>query len=135
MSRSTSITWRRLYIVISMSLVLAALYSPFSFSARLRHKVKKVLAVAEKSLSEWRGHKSGLISIRGETGLAGAQVQVLDSRSGWASICDLEGRFTIPDVVWYSNAGYELIVSTDDSKGKKVKIDAPSTRGGIIKTA
>ena len=127
MSRRTSITRRRLYIVIIMSIVLAALYSPFSFSARLRHKVKRALVAAEKSLSEWRGYKSGLISIKGETGLAGAQVQVLDSKSGWASLCDLEGRFTIPDIVWYSNAGYELIVSTDDSKGKKIKIDAPST--------
>jgi hypothetical protein len=127
MSWRPFITRRRLLVIISISLVFAALYSPFSFSARLRHKVKIVLVAAEKTMSEWRGHKSQLISIKGETGLAGAQVQVLDSKSGWASLCDLEGRFTIPDIVWYSNASYELIVSTDDSKGKQIKIDTPST--------
>jgi len=126
MSWRPFITRRRLIIIISMSLVCAALYSPLSFSARLRHKVKRVIVAVEKTLSEWRGHKSQLISIKGETGLAGAQVQVLDSKSGWASLCDLEGRFTIPDIVWYSNASYELIVSIDDIKGKKIKIDAPS---------
>ena len=134
MSCRTFITKRRLLVIISVSLVFAAFYSPFYFSARLRHKVKRALVAAEKSLSELRGHKSQLVSIKGETGLAGAQVQVLDSKSGWASLCDIEGRFTIPDIMWYSNATYELIVSTDDSLCKEIKVDAPSTfpSGGVI---
>lgn len=127
MSWKTFITGRGLLVIVSASLVCAALYSPFSFSARLRHKIKRVIFATEKNLSELRGHKSQLISIKGETGLAGAQVQALDSKSGWASLCDPEGRFVLPDVVWYPNASYELIISTDDIKGRKIRIVAPST--------
>ncbi len=126
---------RRLLIgVVALTTIAAVLYSPFSFSARLRHKIKRIFVAVEMTLSKWAGQESRLISIKGETGLAGAEVQVLDSKSGWAAMCDDEGRFTLPDVAWYSGASYELVVSTDERTGRRIKILAPPSfpPGGVF---
>src|SRR5215216_412557 len=111
---------RRKLLIVTVTLIVSAalLYSPFSFSTRLRHKIKKSFVAIGVTISKWQGHEPRLIAIKGETGLAGAEVQVLDSKSGWASLSDTEGKFSLPDVVWYSGASYELVVSTDDRTGK-----------------
>jgi len=55
----------------------------------------------------------------------GVQVQALDSRSGWATLADREGRFVLPDVIWYPGATYELVISSDGSSGKLIKVRGP----------
>lgn len=53
-------------------------------------------------------------------------MQALDSLSGWATLCDPQGKFTLPDVLWYPDATYDLIVSADEDKGEVVKVSAGS---------
>src|SRR5919205_336545 len=94
-------------------------------STRLSHQIKKLVAQTKVRASKWRGVAPRLVAITGKTNLPGAQVQALDSRSGWATLCDLEGNFRLPDVMWYAGASYELIVSTDYRQGKRVRVPAP----------
>ncbi len=103
-----------------MLLVAILFLSPYA-----RYKLKRISAKAEMTLSKWNNREPRLISIVGESGLPGAQVQVLDSRSGWAALCDSEGRFVLPGVTWYSGATYDLIFSTGDQKGRSVRISVP----------
>jgi hypothetical protein len=111
---------------VLLCLVGAGLLFPgLPWSATNRHRLKKIVAKAEIKLSNWLGNKPRLISIAGETGTPGARVQALDSPSGWATFCDAQGRFTLPDVLWYPCATYELVVSTDENTGKIVTLSAP----------
>lgn len=76
-------------------------------------------------LAIWQGQQPRFMSIEGRVNEAGAQVQALDSRSGWATLADREGRFVLPDVMWYPRAVYELVISNDDSIGKLIRVRAP----------
>jgi hypothetical protein len=113
---------------ISLSLLfMMILFLPgLPWSAASRHKLKKIIDKAQLTWSKWSGHQPSLVSIAGETDVPGARVFVLDSPSGWASLCDNQGRFTIPDVLWYPNATYDLVVSSNENIGLMVKIRAPS---------
>jgi hypothetical protein len=81
-------------------ITLVLFFLGFSLSAHMRHKIRKIITKAEITFSKLRGYEPRLISISGSTGVPGAHVQALDSRSGWATFCDIEGRFT----TWHSNA-------------------------------
>jgi hypothetical protein len=108
-------------------LVALALFLPgLPWSAISRHKLIKIIVKAEIVLNKWRGYDPRLVSIAGETDIAGARVQALDSRSGWATLCDNEGKFTLPDVLWYPDATYNLVVSTEENTAEVVKVRAPS---------
>jgi hypothetical protein len=76
-------------------------------------------------LARWRGYEPRLISISGTLDIPGAEVQALDSKSGWAALTDQEGRFILPDLLWYPGASYELVISTSPDKGRLVKTAAP----------
>ena len=120
---------KRLLKRLALSLLtFAVLFSALLYlSPHLRHKVNRIGTKAEMKLSKWRGVEPRLASIAGESGIPGARVQALDSRSGWATLCDREGKFILPDVLWYSGASYDLVVSTDERNGKRVEISAPTT--------
>jgi hypothetical protein len=75
---------------------------------------------------ELRGKGLRLVSIRGQLDGPGVQVQALDSPSGWATLSDKEGRFVLPDVLWYSGAKYELVISTDGHVGHVIEVSAPA---------
>jgi len=114
--------------LLLLSLITLILYFlGFPLSAHMRHKIRKIITKAEITFSKLRGYEPRLISISGSTGVPGAHVQALDSRSGWATFCDIEGRFTLADVLWYPGATYDLVVSTDDDKGNIVEVRAPSS--------
>jgi hypothetical protein len=105
-----------------------ALFAPgLPWSARYRHKVDRIIVKSKVAFNRWLGHEPGLVSIVGDTGLPGARVQVLDSRSGWATLCDADGKFLLPDVLSYPGATYDLVVSTDENTGHIVKVYAPSS--------
>ena len=130
---------RRTLLLISSLIVLAIGFAALE-SAALRHRIHKIIVKTEMRISGWRGFEPRLASIGGESGLPGARVQALDSRSGWATLCDHEGKFILPDVMWYPGASYDLIVSTDDRKGRRIRVLAPqntispasSTSTGIL---
>jgi transglutaminase-like putative cysteine protease len=77
------------------------------------------------TLARWRGHEPRLASMTGRVNIPGAQIQALDSRSGWATLADREGYFILPDVLWYPFATYDLVISADGEKGKIVRVTAP----------
>jgi hypothetical protein len=89
------------------------------------HTLKRATARAEMWIGELRGQPARLVSVRGTTGIAGAQVVALDSPSGWASLCDSEGRFVLPDVRWYPGAELDLIVTSDGKRGWAVRLGMP----------
>lgn len=111
-----------LFLIIAASLgVTATLLA----SAHYRHKLKRTITKAEITWAKWRGKRPRLLSISGRVDSAGLQVEALDSRSGWAALSDKEGNFVLPDVMWYPGASYELVVSSDETRGRLNEISAP----------
>ena len=119
--------WKRLsLLVLCLSIpALVTFFPGLPWSRSVRHTLKKTIVKAEMKVANWQGHEPRLVSIAGRVGDPGAQIQALDSRSGWATLADREGRFVLPDVMWYPGAVYELVISNDDSTGKLLKVRAP----------
>jgi hypothetical protein len=110
------------------TLIIAMLLLPgLPWSAFCKHKLNKILIKAAMTLSQWRGYQPRLLSIVGESDSPGARVHALYSPSGWATVCDGDGKFKLPDVLWYSGASYEIVFSNDEIKGKVVQVRAPSS--------
>jgi hypothetical protein len=112
--------------LLGTSVVLLALFLPgLPWSAKLRHTMKRVIVKSEMKLARWRGKEPRFMSIAGRLNAPAAQIQALDSRSGWATLADSDGAFVLPLEMWYPSARYELVISTDDSVGSLIKITAP----------
>ena len=117
---------RAFFALLGLMLLAAASFVPaFPWSARWRHTLKKTIASVEMRVARWRGYEPRLLSISGKVDLPGAEVQALDSRSGWAELADSEGRFVLPDLMWYPDASCEIVVSTDEQNAKLFKITMP----------
>jgi len=111
---------------LCLSILAVGTFLPgLPWSPSIRHTLKKTIVKAEIKLANWQGRQPRLMSIEGRVNEAGAQVQALDSRSGWATLADRDGRFVLPDVMWYPRAAYELVISNDESTGKLIKVLAP----------
>jgi hypothetical protein len=128
---------------IATGLFLLTLFLPgLPWSARYRHILKKVKTKAEMRVSAWQGVQPKLVSISGKiltsrqdgAALKGAEVEALDSVSGWATLTDEEGIFFLPDVTWYPQARYTLVVTTNEYQAKQLSVLTPATypAGGII---
>ncbi|MEK6320653.1 MAG: transglutaminase-like domain-containing protein [Acidobacteriota bacterium] len=120
--------WKRwsILVLLCVSLLVLVLFFPgLPWTGRIRHTLKRTTVKAEMTLARWRGHEPRFISIAGTLKTPGAQVQALDSRSGWATLADRDGRFVLPDVMWYPGAVYELVISNDESAGMLIKVRAP----------
>ncbi|HJQ27119.1 MAG TPA: transglutaminase-like domain-containing protein [Blastocatellia bacterium] len=122
----TLATVRRVGFYLTAALLVATL-AGLLFSARLRHQAQRVRVKAEMTLARWRGHPPQLVSLAGNVGLSGAQIQALDSRSGWAALSDNAGRFLLLDVDWYPGARCDLILATDEQHGKALTVTLPQT--------
>jgi hypothetical protein len=100
-------------IVAATSLTLMAVllsFPVFPWSAKIRHSLHRMIARAEMKIAAWRGNAPRLASISGGVGSAGVEIEVLDSRSGWAALTDNEGKFILPGVTWYPGASYDLVL-------------------------
>jgi hypothetical protein len=106
----------------ALAALIAALAAGLLFSPRLRHQARRVVVKAEMTVAGWRGHPARLVALAGNVTVAGAQVQALDSRSGWAALSDNDGRFSLPGVVWYPGASYDLVLSTDGESGRMISV-------------
>jgi hypothetical protein len=113
-----------------LSALLMALLVGLLFSAKLRHQARRVVIKTEMTFARWRGHPPQLVSLAGNLGIAGAQIQALDSRSGWAALADREGQFLLLDVTWFPGARYDLILSADGQTGKVISITLPQDLSG-----
>jgi transglutaminase-like putative cysteine protease len=78
-------------------------------------------------ISEWRGYKPQLVSIVGLSDRPGARVLSLYSPSGWATYCDVQGKFTLRDVLWYAGASYSLVITEDEVTARVIRIEAPAS--------
>jgi len=129
-------SWKRWAVsLLCLSLFVLVLFFPGApWAGRIRHTLKRTTVNAEMKLARWRGHEPRLVSIAGQVSAPGLQVQALDSRSGWATLTGHDGGFVLPDVMWYPGASYELVISSDESAGKLVKVRAPETfpEGGVF---
>src|SRR6266404_2146637 len=117
---------RTAIISLVVSVALLVIFLPgLPWSAKLNHTLKRVVVKSEIRLARWRGKKPGLMSITGRLSTPAAQIQALDSRSGWATLADNNGEFVLPLEMWYPRARYELVISTDDSVGRLLKVTGP----------
>jgi hypothetical protein len=116
-----------IFLAFVVCAVLFVSFTPFAVSRRLRHRSKLAIAKAEILFNKWRGNPPRLVSIAGQVDQPGAEVQALDSRSGWAAMSDQNGRFVLPDVLWYPGASYDILLSTDYDNGKFARISTSST--------
>jgi hypothetical protein len=108
-------------------LTLALFHPSLPWSARLRHGLNKSLTRTQIKLAAWKGKEPGLARVTGKLAAGGVQIEVLDSPSGWAATADAEGKFILPDVMWYPGARYELIITANVYSVKHIKITAPET--------
>jgi hypothetical protein len=137
-ARSKSRSRRAQVILIATAVVLAAsaiLFLPiFPWSAANRHKLGRLIARGEMQIARWRGDVPRLVAITGRVNEPGARVEAVDSVSGWAAIADSEGRFLLPDVMWYPGARFDLIVSISPDRHARVRISAPDDlpEGGTV---
>ena len=113
-----------------LSALLLALLAGLLFSAKLRHQARRIVIKTEMTFARWRGHPPQLVALAGNVGIAGAQIQALDSRSGWAALADNQGQFLLLDVTWYPGACYDLVLSTDGQTGKVISITLPQDLSG-----
>jgi hypothetical protein len=134
---------RVLALCIATSLFLLTLFLPgLPWSARYRHILKRVMTKAEMRVSAWQGVQPKLIGLSGKiltsrqdkVVLRGAEVEALDSVSGWATLSDEEGIFFLPDVTWYPQARYTLVVTNNEYQAKQLSVLTPATypAGGIL---
>lgn len=119
---------------IGAVVLLALMFSPgLPWSARCRHTVKRILTKAEIRVAAWKGEAPQLVSLSGrvttklanQQALAGAEIEVLDSVSGWAMLTNRAGEFVLRDVIWYPKANYTLIISVDSQEARQLRVTAP----------
>jgi hypothetical protein len=105
--------WKRLAAsTLFLSLLVLVLFFPGSpWVGHTRHTLKRTTTKAEMKLARWRGYEPRLVSIAGQLNAPGLEVQALDSRSGWATLTGRDGRFVLPEVMWYPGADYELVIT------------------------
>jgi len=116
---------RAAVLAVALILLIVIFLPGLPWSPRARHTVKRVIAKTQMKLAKWRGKEPRLVSIAGRVNAPGAQVDALDSRSGWAALSDRDGNFVLPDVMWYPGVTYEMVISTDDSHGTLIKLNGP----------
>jgi hypothetical protein len=119
--------WKRWSVfLLGLSLIVLILFLPgLPWAGRIRHTLKRTIVKSEIELAKWRGLEPRLVSIAGQLNAPGAQIQALDSRSGWATLADRDGRFVLPAEMWYPAAVYDLLISNDESVGTLIKVRAP----------
>jgi hypothetical protein len=112
-------------LTVALILFIAVFLPGLPWSPRARHTLKRLAAKTQMKLAKWRGKEPRFLSIAGRVNAPGAQLDALDSHSGWATLSDLDGNFVLPDVMWYPGVTYELVISTDDSHGTLIKLNGP----------
>lgn len=122
------------YSSIGIVLLLTLMFLPgLPWSARFRHVVKKILTKAEIQAAAWKGESPQLVSLSGKLttkqsnkqAVEGAEIEALDSVSGWATLTNRAGDFVLRDVIWYPNASYTLIVTFNSHETKQLRVVAP----------
>jgi hypothetical protein len=128
-------------LTVFLFLSIAALPG-FPWSARYQQKLRRITAKFEIEVAAWRSEKPQPVSLSAKLSgsgalieaLKGAQVVALESVSGYVAMTDAQGRFTLPHLIWYPNAEYNLLVRADANHIRRLKITAPPTypEAGVV---
>ncbi len=118
------------FIPIGLLLLFALTYGS-TWAHRCWHVVSRIGVRLEMKVSAWQGVEPRLVSIAGRIiverprrdSLKGAQVEALDSKSGWASLTNEHGDFVLRDVTWYPNATYRLVIQANPYQSRQVNIN------------
>jgi hypothetical protein len=105
--------------------MLVLFFPGLPWAPRLRHSLRKTIVKTKMSYARLSGHQPALVSIAGRQTTPCAEIQALDSRSGWATLADREGRFLLPDVMWYPGATFDLVMTIGEENGTLVTVTAP----------
>ncbi len=136
-------TKRTLWSGLGLLAILTTLFLPgLPWSARFRHSFKKVVTKAELKVAAWQGETPKLISLSGRVitkhgskqSVEGAEIEALDSISGWASLTDQSGKFVLRDVIWYPKAPYTLIIKINSHETRQLHVSGPEKHpdNGIV---
>ncbi|HEY7543428.1 MAG TPA: transglutaminase domain-containing protein [Blastocatellia bacterium] len=134
---------RAAIVALVIAIALTALLLPgLPWSARVHRSLRRASVKAQIKLAEWRGHNPRAALLRGRLigneeqaeSLKGARITAVESPSGYASLTDSEGKFTLPHLVWYPDARYTLTATTTGDQSKEISIIAPAVypESGII---
>jgi transglutaminase superfamily protein len=131
-------------IVVGVALLFAFTWR-LPWSARWRHALSKMAVKMAMKVSAWQGVEPKLVSLSGRViverprkdSIKGAQVEALDSTSGWASLTDEHGKFVLRDVTWYPSATYKLIVQANPYQSRQITVTVPTPypESGILDLA
>jgi hypothetical protein len=122
------------YSCIGIVLLLTLMFLPgLPWAARFRHIVRKIHTKAEIKAAAWKGESPQLVSLSGKLAtrqsnkqiLEGAEIEALDSVSGWATLTNKAGEFVLRDVIWYPKANYTLIITFNFHETKQLRVIAP----------
>jgi DNA-binding SARP family transcriptional activator len=115
--------WRRAVAVAAgLMLALALLLPAVSASGRFKYRLGRIVSKAERLFGE-SGER--LYSIRGRVDRPGVRVEALDSISGWATISDADGAFTVLDLLWQPGATVDLVVSNGAGAARLFHVAVP----------
>lgn len=127
---------RSLVAGLAIALLLGILFTPgLPWSARSHHLLRRLNAKVEMRVAAWQGERPRLISLAGKVVarkagkevLKGAEIEALDSVSGWAAITDSAGEFVLPDLIWYPGAQYSLVIIANDYQARQFQVSAPAS--------
>jgi Transglutaminase-like superfamily len=123
---------RWIFAALLMSLLVGFLSPGLPWSARCHHILNRLMTKAEMKAYAWHGVSSKLISFSGkivgrDQPLKGAEIEALDSTSGWAATANEKGEFVLPDVMWYPGAQYVLLVKANEYQERALRLQAPTS--------
>ncbi|MBI4854890.1 MAG: transglutaminase domain-containing protein [Acidobacteria bacterium] len=119
---------------LTFAIIITIVFAPdLPWSMKVFFNLRRVSAKTGEKLSNWQGKQTKIISIKGKlTGygamteaLKGAQIIALESSSGYSSLSNEKGEFTIPHLVWYPGAQYNLVISASDFYTRLIKLTSP----------
>jgi hypothetical protein len=129
-----------LFFGLCASSVLALPEMPWS--GRLDRGLKRLKAKLSVRVAAIEGQRTRTVLLSGTLmrnsafpeAVKGAEVSAVQSTSGYCSITNAEGHFTIPHLVWYPGATYNLLVMSDVFSVRRLSVDAPITcpENGVI---
>jgi len=127
---------RAVAVSIGVLCLLAIAFAPhLPWSTRLHKNISRLKLKALAQVSRWQGDVPRVVTITGRLAGYGAQVEALrgarviaaESMSGYSSMSDTEGRFTLPHLTWFPGASYNLFVVADTYHLRRLRLISPST--------
>ncbi len=103
---------------------------------KAQHKIRRFLARTTASFERGGAAPARLVSLKGRLGVPGVRVDSVDSVSGWASVTNESGAFSLLDVEASPTGRYDLVVFLEDGPRQvSVQTDGPVGDDGTIELA